>query len=160
LFSAESQASFRHIKAQETTDLLTPLIERHQDLDPEQRRRLTLASQWYWRADADTDPTTRYVAWWLVVESLEMVKTTDIRPVRHRLAELTHTPCEAWREPVGRLFGLRSKLVHGETDSAPADAALLVEIVARTLLCARLLHRVPPETEAALLTASGVAPPT
>jgi len=160
LFSLESQARLRHVQAQETTDLLTPLIARHQDLDPEQRRRLTLASQWYWRADADTDPTTRYIAWWLVVESLEMGKTTDVRPVSQRLAELTHTPSEVWREPVGRLFGLRSKLVHGETDSAPVDAAVLVEIVARTLLCARLLHHVPPETEAALLTASGVAQPS
>lgn len=159
LFSAESQARLRHVQAQETADLLTPLIERQQDLDPEQRRRLTLASQWYWRADADTDPTTRYVAWWLVVESLEMIKMTDIRPVRERLAELTRTPSDAWREPIGRLFGLRSKLVHGETDSAPADATALVELVARTLLYARLLHRVPPETEAALLTSSGVTPP-
>lgn len=158
LFSAESQARLRHAQAQETADLLTPLIERHQDLDPEQRRRLALASQWYWRADADTDPTTRYVAWWLVVESLEMVKTTDIRPVRERLADLTGTSSDAWREPIGRLFGLRSKLVHGESEGAPPGATTLVELVARTLLCARLLHRVPPETEAALLTSSGVIP--
>lgn len=158
LFSAESQARLRQVEAQETADLLAPLIEQHQGLGPGQRRRLTLASQWYWRADADTDSTTRFVALWLVVESLEMVNTTDIRPVRDRLADLTRTPSDAWREPIGRLFGLRSRLVHGEADSAPVAATALAELVARTLLCARLLHRVPPETEAALLSASGVAP--
>lgn len=157
LFSAESQARLRHVQAQETADLLAPLIEQHQQLAPEQRRRLTLASQWYWRADADTDPTTRYVAWWLVVESLEMVNTTDIRPIRDRLATLTRTSSDAWREPIGRLFGLRSRLVHGETEGAPAEAMRLVELVARTLLYAQLLHRVPAETEAALLSASSVA---
>jgi hypothetical protein len=154
LFTAESQAQFRHVQAQETADLIGPLIERHQDLDPEQRRRLTLASQWYWRADADIDTTTRFIAWWLVVESLEMVETTDIRPVRERLGELTGVPQDDWREPLGRLFGLRSRLVHGEADTVPANAAALVELIAKTLLTARLLDRVPTTLKVDLLAAS------
>jgi len=156
LFTAESQAQVRHVQAQETADLLGPLIERHQDLDPELRRRLTLASQWYWRADADTDAATRFIAWWLVVESLEMVKTTDIRPVRERLGELTDTASDDWRQPIGRLFGLRSKLVHGEADIAPEKPAALVELVAKALLNARLLGRVPTTLQIDLLAASGL----
>ncbi len=89
-----------------------------------------------------------------------MINTTDVRPVRERLAKLTRTSSDAWREPIGRLFGLRSRLVHGETENAPAEATALVELVARTLLYAQLLHRVPAETEAALLSASGVPPPS
>lgn len=156
LFTAESQARFRHVQAQEAADLLGPLIERHQDLDPEQRRRLTLASQWYWRAEADTDSTTRFIAWWLVVESLEMVKTTDIRPVRQRLEELTGVSQDDWRESLGRLFGLRSRLLHGEADRVPAKAGALVELIAKTLLTARLLDRVPTTLEVDLLAASGL----
>ncbi len=85
-----------------------------------------------------------------------MAKTTDIRPVREKLGELTGAPQDDWQEPLGRLFGLRSRLVHGEADRVPADAATLVELIANTLLTARLLDRVPAALEADLFAASGL----
>jgi len=70
LVSAESQAAMRQLEAGTITNEIVPLIEQYQDLPDNERRRLTLACQWYWRADAETDQTTRFISWWLVVESL------------------------------------------------------------------------------------------
>ena len=43
---------------------VVPLIDRYQDLSAAERRRLTLASQWYWRADEEVDSTIRFTSWW------------------------------------------------------------------------------------------------
>ncbi|WP_146608198.1 hypothetical protein [Streptomyces sp. NTH33] len=157
LFSAESQAVLRHLEAKALAADVSPLIERNQALDSDERRRITLACQWYWRADAETDQTVRFIAWWLVVESLEMVRTTDIRPVRTRLADLLAIPEDVWRGPVGKLFGLRSKVVHGEIWEVPEGQNRLVESLARTLLCGRLLGEVPDDVRQALLAAAQIS---
>ena len=82
LVSIESQVALRHINATTITNEVIPLIDQQQALRKDERRRLMFASQWYWRADAEPEHTTRFINWWLVVESLEMAKTTDIRPIR------------------------------------------------------------------------------
>ncbi len=155
LISAETQAAFRQLHTSELVVELEPLIERHHSLAPDESRRLTLASQWYWRADADTDPITRFIAWWLSVESLEMLGT-DIKPVRDRVAQLTSTATAQWAEPIGRLFGLRSKLVHGKVGEVTADAGARVEALARALLASRLLGSLPKAFLDELNTAFGM----
>lgn len=153
-FSAESQAEFRHMPAADLAALLGPLIDSQQALPEDERRRLRLASSWYWRADADPEPTTRFLSWWLAIEALEMPRTTDIRPVRKRLADLLGTTADHWVDPVGRLFGLRSRLVHGELDAAGPAAVVLVEKIARVLLAGRLLGAVDPALREETLTAA------
>lgn len=153
-FSAESQAELRHVPAADLAALLQPLIDGQQALPEDERRRLRLASSWYWRADSDPEPTTRFLAWWLAIEALEMPRTSDIRPVRERLADLLGTPTDHWVGPVGRLFRLRSRLVHGELDTAGPAAVVLVEKVARVLLAGRLLGAVDPALREETLTAS------
>jgi hypothetical protein len=58
LFSAESQAMFRQLRGDITAEEIRPHIERNQALRSEDRQRIKLACQWYWRADADTDAIT------------------------------------------------------------------------------------------------------
>lgn len=154
-FSAETQAEVRELPARNLADRLMPLIERQQDLPAEDRRRLRLASTWYWRAIADPDPVTGLLSWWLIIEALEMPRSTDIRPVRLRLAELLGTDEDRWRQPVGRLFGIRSRLVHGELEDVGSGALAFAEAVARVLLTGRLWGAVNPADRAAAL---GVAP--
>jgi len=81
-----------------------------------------------------------------------MVKTTDIRPVRERLAAIFDNNESDWRSLVGRLFGLRSKVVHGEQWEVPADSVKNVEALARVLLSSRLLGDVSDSLRAELLT--------
>jgi hypothetical protein len=133
------------------------LIDSQQALPEDERRRLRLASSWYWRADADPEPTTRFLSWWLAIEALEMPRTTDIRPVRARLADLLGTATEHWVDPVGRLFGLRSRLVHGELEAAGPAAVVLVEKIARVLLAGRLLGTIDPALREETLAAAELA---
>lgn len=110
----ESQTALRQLQAHEITENLAPIIEKEQELPEEERRRLTLACLWYWRADADNEPTTKFVSWWLVAESLEMPDTNIIHIRRRRLADLFQNEESYWSRLVGRLFGTRSRIVHGE----------------------------------------------
>lgn len=151
----ESQASLRQLQVHEITDNLAPLIEREQELPEEERRRLTLACLWYWRADADNEPTTKFVSWWLVAESLEM-SDTNIIHVRRRLAVLFQTEEHYWSRLVGRLFGTRSRVVHGvDNDVAKIDLER-VETLARVLLSARLLGEVPTKLRSELTQAAEI----
>ncbi len=84
------------------------------DRAPEDRERISLACDWYWRSTEMDDSVTEYLELWFVVEVLAMPNTTDIRPVRDQLAKAYGGDQSQWRELVGRHFGRRSSLVHGE----------------------------------------------
>jgi hypothetical protein len=138
LLTVESQASLMRLESATVVDEVWPLIERQQDLPAEERRRLSLACQWYWRADAEPDRVTRYIDWWVIVECLEMPETTDLRPVRRRLAALFNTDEGRWGD-VGRLYQRRNNLVHGNNWEVPDQQLQQVELLARVLLTSRLL---------------------
>jgi hypothetical protein len=134
---AESQAAFLRQGGQEFISRFQPLYDRHQDLPAEERARLRLASRWYWSVQEEADTALGFLQWWLIIESLEMPKSTDVRPVKTRLSELLSCDPSVVSETVGRLFGLRSKLVHGEAREVPTDRLRAVEVVARLLLADR-----------------------
>jgi hypothetical protein len=134
---AESQAAFVHQSGQDFLDRARPLLEASMDLPPEERARLRLASRWYWMVQEEIDPTVAFLQWWMIVETLEMPRTTDVRPVSVRIASLLGCDVAAVKPVVGRLFGLRSRLVHGEERGATAEQLQAVEVVARLLLGAR-----------------------
>ncbi len=122
----------------------------------EEKRRLRLASQWYWLAIHERDPVNQYLALWFVVEILAMPDTTDIRPVRELLAAHVGGTQDDWRNFVGRHFGRRSELVHGEAERVvkPEDLGSLRELV--EVLLALELSELSEERAAALRTAAGV----
>ncbi len=80
----------------------------------EDRERLSLACDWYWRSTETADLVSEYLELWFVVEAVAMRDTTDVRPVRERLAAAFGGDQADWSELVGRHFGRRSKLVHGQ----------------------------------------------
>lgn len=90
----------------------------------EDRERISLACDWYWRSTQTSDLVTEYIELWFVVEAVAMPDTTDIRPVRERLAAAFGGEQRDWAELVGRHYGRRSKLVHAETRREVDEAAV------------------------------------
>lgn len=85
----------------------------HQERSEGKLQRVRLACDWYWRSTQTSDLVTEYLDLWFVVEVIAMPDTTDVRPVRERLAEAFGGSEGEWKTFVGRHFGRRSKLVHG-----------------------------------------------
>jgi Apea-like HEPN len=94
-----------------TKTTLASLLERPR----EDKDRTSLACEWYWRSTQTSDLVTEYLELWFVVEVIAMPDTADVRPVRERLAAAFGPSERAWQEFVGRHYGRRSKLVHGNT---------------------------------------------
>jgi hypothetical protein len=134
---AESQAALIEQPAQDFVARTRPLIERNEALPDDERARLRLASRWYWAVQEETDPTLAFIQWWLIVETLEMAKTTKVQPVAVRLASLLNCGHVVVKEAVGRLWGLRSRLVHGEQLGVTTEEMHAVQVLARVLLSAR-----------------------
>jgi hypothetical protein len=65
------------------------------------------------------------------------MSTTDIAPVKRRLATVLGTS-DGVRDFVGRLFGTRGTLVHGDSASVSSDDLDRVEALARILLTVRV----------------------
>lgn len=108
-----------------------------------EQRRIALASRWYWLAEAEEDPVNRFLQYWIVIESLEM-KDSNIKPVAKRISQLFTTPdVSVWANRIGRLFGQRGKLVHGEEMNVDEVQLEMVELTARALLAFRLTNSVP-----------------
>lgn len=81
----------------------------------EELRRIGLACDWYWRSTQTADLVTEYLELWFAVEVIAMPDTTNVRPVRERLAAAFGGTEGEWGDFVGRHFGRRSDLVHGNT---------------------------------------------
>ncbi len=111
------------------------LVARQMARTEADRRRLRLACDWYWSATHADEPVTEYLHLWFVVEALAMPDTTNIAPAKARLASaLGGTPAD-W-SLVGRHFGRRGRLVHGQ-DERSVDAVALAELrdLVEVLLC-------------------------
>lgn len=143
--SAETQATFKSINGNEMIKDLQRLLNRRMDFGERMLRRIKLASQWYWMADAEPDQVMRFTYWRLTIEALEMVDTTNIAPVRDRLAELCGNSSNDWVRVVGPLYGVRSVLLHGNSRDVTEQSIKTAEIIARILLHSRLLDEIPAD---------------
>jgi hypothetical protein len=127
----EFQLDVIGVSADDLLDWQTTDMARYEASPVEEKRRLRLASQWYWLAIHERDPVNQYLALWFVVEVLAMPDTTNIRPVRELLATNVGGTEDDWRPFVGRHFGRRSELVHGEAERVvtPEDLTTLRSLV-------------------------------
>ena len=108
------------------------------------RSRFGLACEWYWTAIHAEEPVMRFLQLWFAVEVAAMPNTTNVRPVRERLAQLCGNTADEWEVFIGQLYGKRSRLAHGNetrrvTDAEVLDLRTLVEV----LLEAELGHANP-----------------
>lgn len=146
---AESQASMVHVDGREFVARVKPLLDHDQALPEADRARLILACRWYWSAQEQADPVLAFIQWWLVVECLAMVDTTNIRPVRKRVAALLNCTESKVGTKLGRLFGLRSLLLHGKQRAVSDDDLDAVQTVARLLLASTVAGSTAREMDAA-----------
>lgn len=98
------------------------------------RSRFGLACEWYWTAIHAEEPVMRFLQLWFAIEVAAMPNTTNVRPVRERLAEICGNPPGEWEVFVGQLYGKRSRLAHGNearqvTDSEVRSVRALVELL-------------------------------
>ena len=149
----ESQARLDQFDGGKFAASLGDAIERSIDQPPDQRRRRRVASLWYWRAEADPDPVQRYIAYWLVVEALELDENADIKPIKLAVGSLLDVEQSVVAEAIGRMYGKRSGLVHGKLREADADEVSNVRALARALLELHMIGSVGPEGLDALRSA-------
>jgi hypothetical protein len=111
------------------------LLEKQTKRSESERLRLRLACDWYWSAIHAEEPVNEYLQLWFVVETIAMPDTTNIAPVKDRLAAALGGDRSTWAL-VGRHFGRRGNLVHGqdEREVQPAALAELRDLV-EVLLC-------------------------
>ncbi len=134
----EAQAQLEYVDADAAMAQIGAVFDANTGRSEEDRARLRIASQWYWRADAETDPVQAFIAHWLTIETLEM-NGTNIAPLKDAVHALVGGPREQCASAVGRLQGLRSRLVHGKTRLVSSNQIDAVRNVSSALLERRLL---------------------
>lgn len=91
-----------------------PHLKAARKLDPNVDARFGLMSRFFAKALTYEPSEEKLLFLWTVLEIYPMTDTTDIRPVSELLAQIIGRPPELVKERlgIGRLFGLRSDLVH------------------------------------------------
>lgn len=147
--SMESQARLEMIDGNVFVERLSHAIAGQLELAPEARNRVKIAAPWYWRADSEPELSQRYIAYWLCVEALELGQNANIGPVLTRVAELLGVDRSMVKDSVGRMYGIRSGLVHGTIRDVAPEAVERVRSLAIALLESRSLKVVSgPRLEA------------
>jgi hypothetical protein len=134
----ESTKPIQKIPITELRDRLSAAISFQEDLTDDDLRRLKLAAEWYWKSDHEPDPVNQFIQLWISIEATEMPDSTNITPVKNRLATITETDYALWDSPVGRLCGLRGRLVHGNAHAVRPMQLRAMKIICLTLLEARI----------------------
>jgi hypothetical protein len=102
-----------------TAETAQQVVEKIHLLDDETRSRVLLALRWYLLAqkhslEQDESNTDIFVSYWVALEALAMPDTTNIGPVKSILSEIHNVSSQQVGDtfPIGRLFDLRSKILH------------------------------------------------
>jgi hypothetical protein len=147
--SMEFQARVDLLNAREIAGALNVVLELHAERDEQERARVRIASQWYWRADRDADPVLRFLGYWLCIEALELGDNAKIAPIKAAVAAIIGTTVSEVSEGVGRIYGLRGNIAHGKIRDVKPEEIERVRAVAEALLESKLLGMVTaPRCEA------------
>ena len=144
---AESQLSAVGLEAATLESWARQVIDDFMQRPSAARGRFGLACEWYWTAIHSDEPVMRFLELWFAVEVAAMPNTTNVRPVRERLAEICgNTPAD-WELFVGKLYGKRSRLAHGNearqvTETEVRDVRTLVEVLLEAELGNANPHRI------------------
>jgi hypothetical protein len=113
---AESQLDVAALQREALEDWAHTDMDRYMERSQSDRRRIGLACEWYWTGIHAEDSVTQFLHLWFAVEVVAMPNSTNVRPVREKLAECAGGTPDDWAEFVGRLYRKRSRLVHGEIE--------------------------------------------
>lgn len=133
---SESQLNMKMIENLQI-DQMKKSIDTYQDFGKNDRRNTALATDWFWKSEREADQIDRFIQLWICLEALEM-PTTNIKPISEQLAIITTEDYDFWKEPIGRLFGKRSDLVHGNSNEVNEHEIIILRGIAKILLANRL----------------------
>jgi len=133
---SESQLNMIMIESSQI-EQMKKSIETYQGFGESDRKKTSLATDWFWKSERESDKVDRFIQLWICLEALIM-STTDIRPIYETLAIITNEDVNFWKEPIGRLFGKRSALVHGNKNDVDEQEIIILREIARLLLANKL----------------------
>ena len=111
----ENPAAFRTIDLSDSRlAILESCAERIAALSAPMQHRVRLSLRWLYQAMHELDGVSAFLKYWIAIETLAMPDGTNIKPVTQQLAA-SYGKSEAEARDffaVGRLFGLRSEIVH------------------------------------------------
>ena len=134
---SESQLNLQAIESKRIYPLIIEGVTQGMKVSDSEKIKIRLASLWFWKADKETDMVNAFISTWIAIEALEM-KDSIIAPVIDRLSIITKTAESLWKIPVGRLYGIRGGLVHGNISEVEKDNYEVLRLILRVLLEARL----------------------
>ncbi|MFD6141774.1 hypothetical protein [Promicromonospora sp. NPDC060271] len=150
----EAQARFESLDAHAVASTLDSANKLQAVRDDEQRARLRIAAQWYWRADRDADTPLRFLSYWLCIEALELAGNEyRITPIKAAVAAVLGVQDSDVALGVVRISNLRNKIAHGKVRDVSAGDIERVRSVAEALLEARLLGTISDARRASLRAA-------
>lgn len=145
----------------EALNLFNTIFGEHSE---DERARLRVAAQWYWRADSDTDRVMKFLGYWLCSEACTLdTGEWNIRALKTALAAILDTSVSEISAAVGRIYSSRSLIAHGKNLAVDDHTLEAGKAIAEALLSRRLHGRVSPERVSALrssLRGSGGTPAT
>jgi len=141
----ESQANMKMISGHQLSDGLRAAVDRQLEFSDERRASLRVAAQWYWEAESQSDPGLGFASYWLVLEALELGQNANIRPLRVAFSAMLGCNEDDVKVSIGRLYGKRSGLLHGNVRAVEEDEVAKVRILASALLHKHLFGDVPDE---------------
>ena len=133
---SESQLNIKKIENSQI-EQMKKSIDIYQQFSESDRKNVALATDWFWKSEREADAVDRFIQLWICLEALEM-PTTNIKPIVNRLAIITTEGFNFWEEPIGRLFGKRSNLVHGTSNDVNEYEIYILRGLAKILLGNRL----------------------
>lgn len=140
---SESQLDMKKIENSQI-EQMKKSINTYQNFGESDRKNTVLATDWFWKSEREADRIDRFIQLWICIEALEM-STTNIKPISERLAILTDEDYDFWKKPIGRLFGKRSDLVHGNSNEVKEHEIIVLRGIAKILLLNRLGEIRDPE---------------
>jgi len=122
------------------------------------RNRISLSLQWFKEATYEKGGPNALLKYWIALETLAMPDTRDIRPIEDALREIYGMPHGEVRSrfAVGKLFGLRSRIVHnGELIYPHESVSAYIEALYIDMLLSQL-RQVPQKRALAVLETPGL----
>lgn len=152
----ESQARLEQIDGNKFVERLSEVVDGHLHRPDKIRNRIKIASQWYWRAEAEPERVQQYIGYWLCIEALELEENSNIAPIKNRVAELLKVARDTVSVPIGRIYSIRNRLVHGTAREVDVEHVERVRALAVALLEFHGLGLVTPGSGAGLRWAVGL----
>ncbi len=109
----------------ENVSLIRDIYVKLNSIPIEKRNRIELSLRWFSEAMYSSGPDA-YIKFWIALEAVGMVNTSDIRPLKKMLAEVYTITTEevSTKFHIGRLFNIRCAIVH-DGKKLPIQAKIL-----------------------------------